>query len=164
MACTLYSRSIGWVPVDVFVKETTKDSVEIAKHPVEAGTLISDHAWINPREITISGIITGGSMAGYEALHQLQTTLEPFDIISGFSIYSNMLLQNLTATREKSSGQICAFDATCRQVIIVSSEQSDTSDNDRASNTVQRGTVQARNLPSSTHVFRGSKEGAKAIQ
>jgi len=161
-ACTLCSRTIGWVCIDVVVQETTNDEIEIANHPIEKGAQISDHAWLKPREITIEGIkSSGGALSGYRELRQLQETLEPFDLVTGLDLFRNMLIQKLSATRDKDSSQICQFTATCREVIIVNTASTaGDGGTDRSSSTQNRGQVQAR--PAGGSEFDSIVSGSRA--
>jgi len=159
--CTLCSRTIGYVCVDVILSEAATDEIEITEHPVEAGANVSDHAWLKPRKIVISGI-KAEALSGYQELRALQTTLEPFDLITGLDLYQNMLIQSLTATRDTENSRVLSFEATCQEVIIVNTETSDgdAGDYDRASKTQNRGQVQARDS-SSSGMFDGVFSGGK---
>lgn len=58
----------------------------------------------------------------YDKLRELQESREPFDIITGKRIYSNMLLQSLAVTTDPQSEFVLMVRATFRQVIIVSTQ------------------------------------------
>ena len=48
-------RSLGGLSFDVVVSEEHEDTLTIAKHPVEQGANISDHAYRNPCKVVIRG-------------------------------------------------------------------------------------------------------------
>lgn len=118
------SRSLGGIPLDVVVREQLNSSLTITENPVEVGAAVTDHAYINPKRITleaISGSRLGmvGAAAGYAALVRLQETREPFDIVTGFSLFRNMLIEDITVDRLKGRGRICYFTAELVEVILV---------------------------------------------
>ncbi len=118
------SRSLGGIPLDVVVREQLNSSLTITENPVEVGAAVTDHAYINPKRITmeaISGSRAGmvGASAAYAALVRLQETREPFDIVAGFSLFRNMLIEDITVDRLKGRGRICYFTAELVEVILV---------------------------------------------
>ena len=101
-------RSLGGLSFDVVVSEEHEDTLTIAKHPVEQGANISDHAYRNPCKVVIRGASSESTYGLpvwdpynatlYNALLALQNAREPFDIVTGKRKYSNMLLEKLTVT------------------------------------------------------------------
>lgn len=150
MTCsTLFGRSIGAVPIDVVISEKHTSSLEVAEHPIEGGGLISDHAWRKPRKVTIEGAIASmPAMSAWEALLAVQEAREPIDIVTGLKLYDSMVIKELTAERDQKTSRILSFTAELQEVIIVQSQEGegtgDSSDNQVASRTRQRGQVQAR--------------------
>lgn len=115
------SRSIGGIPLDVVMSETHKAEMEIAEHPVERGAKISDHAWRKPYSVEMECVVAApGAMGAYESLLRLQEDAEPFDLVTGLKVYSNMLIKDLSAKRDKEKARILSFTATLQEVIIVS--------------------------------------------
>ena len=100
-------RSLGGLSFDVVVSEEHEDTLTIAKHPVEQGANISDHAYRNPCKVVIRGASSESTYGLpvwdpynatlYNALLALQNAREPFDIVTGKRKYGNMLLEKLTA-------------------------------------------------------------------
>lgn len=101
-------RSLGGLSFDVVVSEEHEDTLTIAKHPVEQGANISDHAYRNPCKVVIRGASSESTYGLpvwdpynatlYNALLALQNAREPFDIVTGKRKYGNMLLEKLTVT------------------------------------------------------------------
>ena len=99
-------RSLGGLSFDVVVSEEHEDTLTIAKHPVEQGANISDHAYRNPCKVVIRGASSESTYGLpvwdpynatlYNALLALQNAREPFDIVTGKRKYGNMLLEKLT--------------------------------------------------------------------
>ena len=105
-------RSLGGLSFDVVVSEEHEDTLTIAKHPVEQGANISDHAYGLPVWDPYNATL-------YNALLALQNAREPFDIVTGKRKYGNMLLEKLTVTTTPDSEHALMVTAECREVIIV---------------------------------------------
>ena len=122
-------RSLGGLSFDVVVSEEHEDTLTIAKHPVEQGANISDHAYRNPCKVVIRGASSESpyglpvwdpyNATLYNALLALQNAREPFDIVTGKRKYGNMLLEKLTVTTTPDSEHALMVTAECREVIIV---------------------------------------------
>lgn len=124
-------RSIGPVPVDAVIKEMIESTLKITQRPVEFGADVTDHAYVEPKRIVIEGVIGGsldrpssGRLAatiGWQALKRLQETREPFTLVSGLDVHRNILIEKLTADRDKDWSRVLKFTAECREIIIVGS-------------------------------------------
>lgn len=166
MTCILLSRSIGGVFVDVVISEEHTAGMEIAEHPVERGAKISDHAWRTPYRVVLDGVIDGArGIASYQALLAVQEAAEPFSLVTGLKVYANMLVKELTATRDPEHSRVLKFTCECQEVIIVSTESGaapgatadgSLSGTDAAKATTQRGQVSARpvtGIPAQTNTI-----------
>lgn len=121
------TRSIGGLILDVTVSERHEDELEITGHPVEQGAEITDHAFVKPVRVTIEAghSDSGGSSSGdsrsvetYEALLALQKKREPFDLVTGKRVYSNMLIKTLSVTTDISTEHVLMVRAELQEVII----------------------------------------------
>lgn len=146
MTCILISRSIGGVAVDVVISEDHEAEVEIPEHPVEKGAKLSDHAWRKGYKVTLESVIDGPrAVASYQQLLAVQEALEPFSLVTGLKVYSNMMLVRLNPTRDKEHARILKFEAELREVRIADTEAAGpTSGDDKAQSTVKRGQIAAR--------------------
>lgn len=147
MTCILVSRSIGGVFVDVVISEEHESEMEIAEHPVEKGAKISDHAWRLPYRVTLESAIAGErAVASFQQLLDVQSTAEPFSLVTGLKVYQNMLIKRLTATRDRENARVLKFEAELQEVVIVNTESSGggSSSDDKAQGTTKRGQVAAR--------------------
>lgn len=130
-------RAIGIVIPDVVISEKHKDTLEITVHPVEMGAAISDHAYRRPCELTMEvGFSAGGSLLdfadttclglslgmspkeAYQSLLDLQASRIPFDVVTGKRLYSNMLIQALEVTTDRTSENVLMAVLSLREVII----------------------------------------------
>lgn len=166
MTCILLSRSIGGIFVDVVISEEHTASMEIAEHPVESGAKISDHAWRMPYSVTLESVIASDrAVSSYQALLALQEKAEPFALVTGLKVYSNMLVKEISATRDREHSRVLKFTAELQEVIIVSTESGggENSEQDNAKGTTKRGQVSARtseSIPSKTNSI---LDNAKAV-
>jgi hypothetical protein len=153
MGCALLVRDIGGVFVDVVVSEEVTASMEIPQHPVENGAKISDHAYRVPIEIQLTCAASGDPIATYRALFEIMKAAQPFDIMTGFDLFENMLIESLTPSRDCGTGAILQFDAHLKEVIIVSTQAAGASGkggDERGSGKNSRGHVQASSVDTST--------------
>jgi len=104
----------------------------ITEHPVEQGSVISDHVYKLPASVTLSyawgmnsPLNTAQSQAFlrqlYAALLQIQSTLplSTFSVSTGKRIYKSMLLENLLVMTDQETENVLSIRATCREVLIV---------------------------------------------
>lgn len=135
MTLVAIPRFIGPVPIDAFLQETHRSDLSITRNPIEFGADVTDHAYVEPKQIIIWGGvgsapgrlgIVGGQAAtrvsaAYEAMVALQESREPFDIVTGLTFYEDMLIESIEVTRHKDNSNILEFYASLREVIIVES-------------------------------------------
>ena len=51
------SRSLGPVPIDVMLQERHLSRLSITRNPIEFGADVTDHAYVEPKELRLWGII-----------------------------------------------------------------------------------------------------------
>ena len=122
-------RRIGEIEVQVVLNETTTDTLTITKQPVQQGASISDHAFMEPtvfncvirfRENNIfSGSFSSTLSKTYQDLLTLQKERIPFNITTPKRIYSNMLINTLGCTTDKTTENVLAINLSCQEVIRV---------------------------------------------
>jgi hypothetical protein len=123
-------RGLGGLYPDIVVEEQHEDALQITEHPVEQGAAVNDHAFKKPETVTIRAGVSDSSANAvgkpssdfYEKLLELQKKREPFDIITGKRMHSNMLIETLTETTDMRTENALLFTAVCREVIIVSTQ------------------------------------------
>lgn len=122
-------RQLGGIFPDVVTEELHNDELMITEQPVEIGAPITDHAWMLPYKVLISGGFsnsTAGSegwvQAAYQELLALQASKQPFNISTGKRYYTNMLLRSLTVITNEEAEFALMFRAQCQQIILVSTQ------------------------------------------
>lgn len=148
-----FPRSIGPVFIDVVVEESAEASMEIPSHPVERGAKISDHAWRLPNTLQMTNIcqdVTGP----WRALQDIMATAEPFDILTGFDLFENMMIESIKPQRDVVWGNVLFHTVTFKEVIIVSTAEgagnAGTGGDERGQGKATRGQVQARKVDTSS--------------
>ncbi len=135
-------RQIGLMVPDVVVSEKHTDTLTITEHPVEKGASITDHAYKNAAEVTMQvGFAAGGSLLdftdtqqwsvkgqsvglglspqeAYQKLLDLQSSREPFDVMTGKRTYHNCLIRSLEVTTEPATENVLMCTITLRELII----------------------------------------------
>lgn len=133
--------------LDASVSETHTSSATITSHPVESGTDITDHVHKQPDSITINGIISNTSLVfpqniigvavinsisradlnvsndlaktAYDQLRLLVEGKQLVRIATTLREYTDMLLEDLTVTRNATYGDSLNFTVKARQVRLV---------------------------------------------
>ncbi|MCX8566830.1 MAG: hypothetical protein ON057_001557 [Glomeribacter sp. 1016415] len=58
MSISVLHRRIGTVTLDATLAEQHQSVLRISENPIESGALIADHAALEPKQVTITGIVT----------------------------------------------------------------------------------------------------------
>lgn len=135
------SRKIDLLVPDVIISEKHQDTLEITEHPVEIGAEIADHAYKRPAELTMEvGFSGGGSLLDfwdtsnvglsmglspeetYQKILDLQSSRQPFDVITGKRRYSNMLIRAIEVTTDKASENVLMAVLTLRELNMTQTE------------------------------------------
>jgi hypothetical protein len=128
------ARKIGTIAVQVVVDEVANDTLTVTRQPVQQGASITDHAYMEPTTFSHTiyfaapGLNLGVPGFGpetslnqvYQDLLALQSSAEPFTIVTPKRVYNNMLMTVLTQTTDKLTENCLAIRATYQQIIIVS--------------------------------------------
>lgn len=114
--------------LDGVISEQFTNTVKVTKHPVEYGVDISDHAIRQPAKVIVNGIVTNSPFAkqllnvlpgdssyktqaletlkgerarnAYAGLLDLQNELKPVKLQTGFTVYENMMLTEISAPND----------------------------------------------------------------
>lgn len=130
MAISIIPRFLGTIPMDAVIRERHQSELRITRNPVEMGADVTDHAYVEPKKLTLEAVCAGSSSsaaeiaASYEAIVRLQETREPFSIVTGLTVYRNMLIENVEVDRDKENARVLFFSADLLEVIIVDTESS----------------------------------------
>ena len=125
---------IGTIALDVSLNETHSTRSRVTDSPVEGGEMVSDHVFLDPREVEIEGLVTdapvkylsgerarlagGGSpsRAARDKLIELWTQRTPVEFQTGLDVYEDMVIVDMQIPRSARLGQTFRFRARLRQV------------------------------------------------
>jgi hypothetical protein len=190
MSVIAFSRAIGPVPIDVVISEMGDSSLNITEIPIETGAVITDHAVVMPKKVTLD-IADSGAAATYAALERFQESRVPFTLVTGLKVYNNMLIKNISTTRDETFSRVLKAKVDLQEVIIVdtayandpegsngqsgkaggtkstksaapsSNKAGDAVTADRAANTIQRGDAGTTTAPLADRSLAKSLLGVK---
>ena len=93
--------SIGGLVFDAVLKTDHTSKLTATSHPIENGANITDHAFIDPAEISIeigmtdcNGVGTSDDM--FKSLQKLQFSRDPLTVVTRFKTYKNMLIMSMS--------------------------------------------------------------------
>lgn len=136
---------LGEIEIMATLEEIHTDTMQTTEHPIEVGAPITDHAYLRPSEVVIrcgwsnssfsalsgavASLFSGGEVGDkytdsiYSQLIALQESRQTFEVITSARQYSNMLITSLRLDRDEKTSNILMITATCRQVLLVYTEQ-----------------------------------------
>lgn len=131
------ARRFGSFIAYLTIEENHADELAITDHPVERGAAISDHAYKRPAQVTIRAGWSNSSPLAflnplgqspnyvqqiYDAVLVLQSSLTPFDIITGKRKYTSMMLMRIHETTNENTENALILTMEFKQVIITSTQ------------------------------------------
>jgi hypothetical protein len=117
MTTIAFSGSIGPVPIDVVIREKHEATLTITQVPVEVGADMTDHAYVEPCKLSLE-IADGAAAETWAALERFQGRREPFTIVTGLKVYTNMLMSLVAAERDETHSGIFNGNIDLQEVLI----------------------------------------------
>lgn len=118
MSVIAFSSAIGPVPIDCFLSERHSSELDITEIPIETGAKITDHAVIVPKRLTLD-VADAGAAATYAALVAFQETRVPFTLVTGLTVYNNLLIKRIDADRDAQFSRILRCRCDLQEILIV---------------------------------------------
>jgi hypothetical protein len=119
MSVIAFSRAIGPVPISCVLSEKHESGIEISEIPIETGSQISDHAYVKPKRVTLD-VADANAAATYASLVRFQESRVPFVLVTGLTVYKDMLIKSIDVDRDAGHSRILSAKVECQEVIIVS--------------------------------------------
>lgn len=154
------TANIGGLMFDATIKTDHTSKLTATSHPVESGADISDHAFVEPAEISIEVAVSDSetskgtfgsgsrSLNAFKELLKLQTSRQLITVVTRFKTYRNMLIMSVSVPDDYTT--MNAFKATLilREIPIVSTSKvtvtaRDDSTQGQKSGSTNSGTKQA---------------------
>lgn len=122
----LSQKIVGVLPVDVFTQETITFGSEVTDHPVETGSLITDHIKNDPIGLRVSGTVRSDLRSlAYNLLQLLHERREPIFVVTGLQTFTNMAITRLEVPREVRTADSFVFNAEFKKITFVTSQVSE---------------------------------------
>lgn len=130
-------RNIGPFVCDITISERHRDEMVITQHPVEIGSVISDHAYKKPIRVLItvgfsnSDLQAQGDLNFIQTIYQnfltLQQNAAPFSVTTGKRTLNNMLIEHINELTNEQTENALILELSCQEVILVSTSTASTS-------------------------------------
>lgn len=117
---SLISRAIGPARIGAILREEHFSEMSLTTIPIASGAKISDHCVIEPRRCVLD-IAAREPVAIWNAVMLFQRTRIPFVMVTGLTIYTNMIITRMSAVRDADTGSILRATIELQEVIRVSS-------------------------------------------
>ena len=130
----IFSNVLGPVQIDCVLREAPENRLDITEIPVETGSRITDHAIIAPKKVTLEIANHNASMS-YQNLVAFQETRVPFTVVTGLSVFNNMLISGISAVRDATMSRVLSATIDLQEVILV-----DTAYDPKAGGAARKGT------------------------
>lgn len=133
----LVKTNIGTYFFDAFFRVDHTSNLKVTDHPVESGSTISDHAYVEPVEIImeigmsdVAGSLVPGqfddswsrSVSAFKLLQQLQIDRELLFVHTRLRTYNNMIITSISAPDEAKTLFGLRVSVTLREVLITGTQ------------------------------------------
>jgi hypothetical protein len=122
----------GWF-FDAYLKMTHTSRLTITEHPVQTGAALTDHAFLQPRELSmdigmsnvatsfVPGQFSGGysrSVNAFQVLKDLQASRVSIQLHTRLGLYKNMLIEVLSAPDDYMTLNGLRATVTFREILV----------------------------------------------
>jgi len=121
-------RNIGAFIADITISERHRDELVITKHPVETGSVITDHAYKLPVRVIINvGYSNSSAQANgdanyvqtvYQNFLTLQENRELFSVTTGKRTIDNMLIEYINELTTEQTENALLLEIACHEVLL----------------------------------------------
>lgn len=128
MALTMASGpSIGPVFFDAVFSTTHNANVTVTTQPVEIGANISDHAYMEPDQVTMEigasdvseGAGSNHSVNVYNMLRSMMEAREPISLFTRLKSYTNMMVVSISVTDDYTTSTALRASVMLQKILIV---------------------------------------------
>lgn len=121
------------IELDASLEENHTYTSKVTQFPIETGATISDFVYNEPIKVSIQGFITNNPLnneqdslrvnTAFVNLLKIRDSRATVDLITGLTIYSNMVMQSLSIPRNAKIGDTLHFTADFIQIQTVASSE-----------------------------------------
>ena len=153
----LIKTNVGSYFFDAFLRIDHTSKLSITQHPVQTGANISDHAFLEPKELAIeigmsdvardlvAGQFSGTwsrSVKAYEILRELQSARIPLDVLTRLGLYKNMLIETISAPDDYRTLYGLKATITMREILVATVQTVKVSAKPQITGSTNRGEIQ----------------------
>lgn len=161
---TYFDTALGKFIFDAYFSIEHNTNLTITEHPVQTGANISDHAYMEPKELTfdigmsdvMKSIIDGQFMdnasrgvSAYTVLRKLQEQRLPIQAVTRLGVYQNMMVSTITTTDNNSTANGLRATVTLKEIFVVQVTNVKISARPQVSNTTNNGDQKVQKADSS---------------
>jgi hypothetical protein len=152
----LVKTNIGGWFFDAFIRLDHVSKLKITEHPVQTGASITDHAYLEPKELTIEvgmsdaakSLVSGQfssdrsrSVTAYKVLRELQDQRIPVQVLTRLGIYQNMMVESISVPDDYMSLYGLKASVVMREILVSTVKTVKISARPQISGSTNRGTV-----------------------
>jgi hypothetical protein len=126
-------RALKDITADAVLEERHEDETTITRHPVDVGSTISDHAYDDPAELTLTYVWSKSSPQNddesetflngiYRKILYLRTQHIPFKIVTGKRSYNSMLIGGLMVNTDHTTENVLLIRIRCVEVLMATTQ------------------------------------------
>lgn len=171
----MYARTnVGGFFFDAYLKIDHSIKLRITDHPIQTGGNISDHSFMEPKELTIEIGMSDAeddiipfqfkgksrSVSAYKVLTSLQAQRLPVDIFTRLGIYKNMLVESIDVPDDYKSLNGLRATVTFREILVAEVMTVKISSRPHITNKTTKGQVEVVK-PNESTLFQAFGNGQK---
>lgn len=161
MSVIAFSSAIGPVPIDCTIAEKHSSELIITEFAVESGAVITDHAVVMPKKVTLD-IADAEGTASFNALVAFQESRVPFSLVTGLKVYTNMLIKRIAADRDATHSRILKATVDLQEILIVSTSYAASPDGDNSERGKAGGKKSTRAAPPTSNTAKDAATANRA--
>lgn len=151
----LVKTNVGGYFFDAFLRVDHTTKTTITKHPVQTGAALTDHAFMEPAELSMeigmtdvnASLVKGQfgnswsrSVSAYSVLLEMQKQRIPFQVMTRLKVYQNMLIESISVSDDYRTLSGLRATVTMREILVAVVSIVKVSARPHVTNTTKRGT------------------------
>ena len=147
--------NVGGYFFDAVIRTDHTSRLQITEHPVQTGATITDHAFLQPKELVMEikmsdvardradGQFSGGwskSVTAYQRLRDLQANRIPIQVLTRLGLYQNMMIEVISAPDDYKTLYGLSATITMKEIMVAEVQTVRISARPQVTNSTQRGT------------------------
>lgn len=119
MSVIAFSPAIGPVPLSCVLSEKHLSEIELTENPIETGAKVNDHATVKSKKVSFD-VADENAASTFNALVRFQESRVPFVLVTGLTVYDNMLIKSIDADRDETFSRVLRAKIDIQEAVIVS--------------------------------------------